>query len=160
MSDFSFKNFVRFVEIDGEPTDEQINEIFGLFRNNAKLDKLKKEREKLKGMSAAKKAQLDKALQDFKDGKKTPDAEKVRGAIANLDWDDALDSRDRKFLAKRDRLATEAVLTERRFRWKQRPSDKKWIVCDPQGGDLPGYGVFDTEEEAEGKAKKLNESAK
>lgn len=66
----TFKKFVQFVEIEGEPTEEQINEIFGIFRNNQKLDKLRAEREKLKKLSPEKKAALDKALQDFKDGKK------------------------------------------------------------------------------------------
>lgn len=108
MSDLTFKKFVDFVNLEGDVSDDQINEIFGLFRNNQKLDKLKKEREKLKGMSAQKKAELDQALKDFKDGKKpTP-----KGAIALADLEDALSADDRKFLAKRDRLATEGQIDE------------------------------------------------
>jgi hypothetical protein len=251
MSDLSFKKFVQFVELDGEPSDEQINEIFGLFRNNQKLDKLKKEREKLKGMSDAKKKALDQALADFASGKKKTQAQSDKGVVSNDDLDAALGADDRKFLAKRDRLAieglteeakvkafklqvdlskfgnmkpgkiedlifgedegddswaqnqdvvtieyiklkgnvlyvypmwddieanvqrglqrsydswqrkvkpsmAESVLTERRFRWKQRQTDKKWVVCDPEGGDLPGYGLFD-EDGVKAKVKSLNE---
>ncbi len=146
---FTFKKFVEYVEIDGEPSDEQINEIFGLFRNNKKLDQLKAQREKLKGMDAKKKAELDQALKDFAAGKKpTP-----KGAIALADLEDALGADDRKFLAKRDRMA-EARLSEVRFSKKKVGS--KWIVCDPEGGDLPGYGSFDTEDEVNAKLKKLN----
>lgn len=153
MSELSFKNFMRFVELDGEPSEEQINEIFGLFRNNQKLDKLKKEREKLKSMSAAKKAQLDKALKDFADGKKPLKP----GEVSLDDLEQALGADDRKYLRKQDRLATEALLAERRFN-KKKNKEGKWIVCDPEGGDLPGFGIFDTEDEVNAKLKKLNES--
>lgn len=103
MSKVSFKKFVEFVESDDEFTDEQINEIFGLFRNNTKLDKLKKEREKLKGMSAQKKAELDKALQDFKDGKRKDGKPTTDTAIDDATLDDVLSSHDRKHLAKMDK---------------------------------------------------------
>lgn len=98
MSNVSFKKFVSFVNLEGDVSDEQINEIFGLFKNNDKVEKLKKERERLKGMSDKKKAELDQALKDFKDGKK-PNTELPKGA------QDALDSRDRKMLAKMDKEA-------------------------------------------------------
>jgi hypothetical protein len=103
MSKVSFKKFVEFVESDDEFTDEQINEIFGLFRNNTKLDKLKKEREKLKGMSAQKKAELDKALQDFKDGKRKDGKPTTDTTIDDATLDDVLSSHDRKHLAKMDK---------------------------------------------------------
>lgn len=110
MSDISFKKFVEYVNLDGDVSDAQINEIFGMFRNNVKLDKLKKEREKLKGMSSQKRAELDKALRDFADGKQVKITDRVKGAIKDIDWDAALDSADRKFHAKRDRaMATEDV---------------------------------------------------
>lgn len=43
----SFKNYVEFVSLD-EADDEQITEIFGLFQNNSKIEKLKAERDALK----------------------------------------------------------------------------------------------------------------
>lgn len=105
----SFKKFIEFVEFDGDVSDEQINEIFGLFKNNQKIDKLRKEREKLKGMSAEKKAELDQALKDFAAGRKTAVTDRVKGALKDVDWDDVLGADDRKYLAKRDRMATEAA---------------------------------------------------
>ena len=108
----SFKKFIEFVEIEGDVSDEQINEIFGLFKNNQKIDKLRKEREKLKGMSAEKKAQLDQALKDFAAGRKTAVTDRVKGALKDVDWDDVLSADDRKYLAKRDRMATEAADAE------------------------------------------------
>ena len=104
----SFKKFIEFVEFDGDVSDEQINEIFGLFRNNQKIDKLRKEREKLKGMSAEKKAELDQALKDFAAGRKTAVTDRVKGALKDVDWDDVLGADDRKYLAKRDRMTTES----------------------------------------------------
>ena len=104
MSNVSFKKFVSFVNREGDVSDEQINEIFGLFKNNDKVEKLKKERERLKGMSDKKKAELDQALKDFKDGKK-PNTELPKGAQDKATWDDALDSRDRTMLAKMDKEA-------------------------------------------------------
>jgi hypothetical protein len=98
MSQITFKKFVNYVDLEGDVSDEQINEIFGLFRNNQKLDALKKKRAELKTKSAAQKADLDKALADFRDGKKpTP-----KGQIALRDLEDALSSDDRKALAKHD----------------------------------------------------------
>lgn len=47
MAEFTFKQFNKFVSMETEPTDEQITEIFGVFRNNDKLDKLKKTRQEL-----------------------------------------------------------------------------------------------------------------
>lgn len=105
----SFKKFIEFVEFDGDVSDEQINEIFGLFKNNQKIDKLRKEREKLKGMSAEKKAELDQALKDFAAGRKTAVTDRVKGALKDVDWDDVLGADDRKYLAKRDRMTTEAI---------------------------------------------------
>jgi hypothetical protein len=106
MSKVSFKKFNEFVETGDELSDEQINEIFGLFRNNAKLDKLKKERERLKGMSSEKKKELDAALAAWAAGdkKKVTPAAKAAGANDDADWDDVLDSRDRKVLAKQDKV--------------------------------------------------------
>lgn len=94
----SFKKFMQFVNLDGEVSDDQINEIFGLFRNNAKVDALKKEREKLKGMSAAKKAELDQALKDFASGKK-PKA----GSGQFTDWDEVVGGADKTALDREDK---------------------------------------------------------
>lgn len=98
MSQITFKKFVNFVDLEGDVSDEQINEIFGLFRNNQKIDALKKKRAELKTKSTAQKADLDKALADFRDGKKpTP-----KGQLALRDLEDALTADDRKALAKHD----------------------------------------------------------
>jgi len=99
MSNVSFKKFVSFVNLEGDVSDEQINEIFGLFKNNDKVEKLKKERERLKGMSDKKKAELDQALKDFKDGKKTM----PKGALSHDVWDDALSGDDKAALARHDK---------------------------------------------------------
>jgi len=98
MSDISFKKFSLF--IDGpETSDEQITEIFGLFKNNDKLEKLKKERERLKakraGVTGNKEDALDIALKNLAAGKKP-------GVILDKDLQAALGSNDRKFLAKDD----------------------------------------------------------
>lgn len=98
MSNVSFKKFVSFVNLEGDVSDEQINEIFGLFKND-KVEKLKKERERLKGMSDKKKAELDQALKDFKDGKKTM----PKGALSHDVWDDALSGDDKAALARHDK---------------------------------------------------------
>ena len=89
----SFKKFIQFVELDGEVSDAQINEIFGIFKNNAKVDALKKEREKLKGMSADKKAKIDQALKDFASGKKHQ----------YTDWDDVVGGADKTALGREDK---------------------------------------------------------
>ena len=105
----SFKKFIEFVEIEGDVSDEQINEIFGMFKNNQKIEKLRKEREKLKNMSSEKKAELDQALKDFAAGRKTPVTDRVKGALKDVDWDEVLSPEDRKYQAKNDRrMATEA----------------------------------------------------
>lgn len=50
----TFKKFTQFVSLPDDHTDEQISEIFGLFKNNEKLDKLKAQRAKLKKDTAQK----------------------------------------------------------------------------------------------------------
>lgn len=92
----SFKTFSSFIDREDDPTDEQITEIFGLFKNNEKLERLKRERERLKGLSAAKKAELDKALKAF-------GASAKPGGIKDDDLAQALSAMDRKELAKQDR---------------------------------------------------------
>lgn len=47
MAEITFKKFNQFVSMENDPTDEQITEIFGVFKNNDKLDKLKKTRQEL-----------------------------------------------------------------------------------------------------------------
>lgn len=61
-----FKKFVEFVSMTDEPTDEQINELFGIFKNNEKADKAKAAREKLKADTAKKVADW-RAKKDGKD---------------------------------------------------------------------------------------------
>jgi len=156
MADISFKQFLTIVDQDTEPTAAQLDEIFGIFRNNAKLDKIKKQQAELhakrKELRDKKAAALTKKDTGWSGSLGAP-----KGGIADADWDNALDSRDRKFLAKKDRMnmATEARLNEHRF-GKKKNSRGKWIICDPEGGDLSGYGEFDTEEEVDAKRQKLN----
>ena len=61
----SFKQFSKFVDASDDElanlSEEQLNEIFGIFRNNAKIDAAKAQREKLKKAEQDKKAELDKA---------------------------------------------------------------------------------------------------
>jgi hypothetical protein len=59
MSNITFKQFNTFMSIEGEPTDEQINEIFGVFKNNKKIDDLKKKRAELTAAQKADKARKD-----------------------------------------------------------------------------------------------------
>lgn len=54
MSSFSFRNFVKFVDGPSDITDDQINEIFGIFSNNKKIDSLKKQREDLRNKQLSK----------------------------------------------------------------------------------------------------------
>jgi len=95
----SFKKFVQFVDLEGDVTDEQINEIFGLFQNNKKIEAARAMRDKLK--DPAKKAALDKALKDFENGKKPL----PKGSVRNDDLDAILSADDRKNLARNDRFA-------------------------------------------------------
>lgn len=123
----SFKKFMTFVNLEGDVSDEQINEIFGLFRNNKKIDDLKKQREKLKGMSADKKREIDQALKDFAAGKKTQVTDRVKGALKDVDWDDVLNADDRKFNARRDRLAMSSTNEAKA------PTVKAFKIEIPQG---------------------------
>jgi hypothetical protein len=99
MVDISFKKFLSFVSSDEHMSDEQITEIFGLFKNNAKLDKLKAEREKLKAAKEAKGKELDKALHAWKTDKKVNS-----GVISDDDLHQSLGAGDRKALYKSDKL--------------------------------------------------------
>ena len=105
MSKITFSQFSKFIDSDEDFSDEQINEMFGLFRNNAKLEKLKKERERLKGLSAEKKKELDAALVAWANSDKKTLTNTARKAGANRDvvWDDVLSVGDRKVLARQDR---------------------------------------------------------
>ena len=47
MASFTFKNFLSFVESEDDLSDEQICEIFGLFRNNDKVEKLRAQKREL-----------------------------------------------------------------------------------------------------------------
>lgn len=47
MASFTFKNFLSFVENEEELSDEQICEIFGIFRNNDKVEKLRQQKREL-----------------------------------------------------------------------------------------------------------------
>ena len=65
MTRASFKKFTEFVDAEEAYSDEQICEIFGLFKNNDKLDKLKAAREKLKADELAKKKEISKKQDDI-----------------------------------------------------------------------------------------------
>ena len=101
----SFKKYLQLIDSRTELSEEQVNEIFGLFKNNAKIDKLRAEREKSKNMDPKKRAALDQALKDFAAGKKPGSIEARRAEAAGITDDDlesALGADDRKVLAKQD----------------------------------------------------------
>lgn len=56
----SFKKFVEFIDAPLDMSDNQITEIFGIFKNNQKLEKLKAEKEALH----KKKVDAEKARRD------------------------------------------------------------------------------------------------
>lgn len=105
----SFKQFSTFVDLPEEASPEQIQEIFGLFKNNEKIDVLKKKRDELKAQQDSKKKELEKkkdeiwAAQRAKLGGQTPAAQKTAprpsgtprsaqaaGRAAERDWVDNL----------------------------------------------------------------------
>lgn len=96
MANITFKNFLNYLSTD-DMTDSQITEIFGLFKNNSKLEKAKAEKEKLKAAKDARGKEIDKALQAMKGGKRP-------GVISNDDLNDVLDAGDRKAVFRNDRL--------------------------------------------------------
>lgn len=61
MSQISFKNFSTFVDLNEEPSPEQLQELFGLFRNNEKLNAIKKKKEELKAAEEKKKKEISQA---------------------------------------------------------------------------------------------------
>ncbi len=139
MSKLSFKTFAKFVDLEGEVSDEQINEIFGLFKNNSKVEKLRKEREKLKNMSAEKKAQIDRALQDFASGDKPLPA----GAHKDVTWDDILSVGDRKVLKRQDKYRDEKDNTPKNKTGKnfyESNSQEKDVV--QEAGEQPTVKAF------------------
>jgi hypothetical protein len=60
MSRISFKQYSEVV--DENTSEDRLNEIFGLFRNNAKIEKLKKDREKLLAAKKLASAEKDAAF--------------------------------------------------------------------------------------------------
>ena len=93
----SFKKFAEFVALPSDPSDEQITEIFGLFQNNAKIEKLKKEREKIR-KDTQKKVDAWKAKKELAASMNTSGADKdqqpanqtvsrsASGRAAERDW--------------------------------------------------------------------------
>ncbi len=96
MSQINFKLYSEI--IDESTSEERLNEIFGLFKNNAKVEKLRKEREAL--LAAKKKAVADKdaawkAAKDRADAEnrsemywknKTARAKQADARAGELDW--------------------------------------------------------------------------
>ena len=95
-----FKKYVEYVSQEEELTEAQLDEIFGLFKNNQKIEKIKADREKLKQDTAkkvadwrAKKAQAmmqqgndeDNEVAKNKQLKSTPKAA-ASGRAAERDW--------------------------------------------------------------------------
>jgi hypothetical protein len=78
MAEITFKKFNQFVSMENDPTDEQITEIFGVFRNNDKLDKLKKTRQELTLAQRADREKKDAMMKAaaMKARGQTPDDEK------------------------------------------------------------------------------------
>lgn len=96
----TFKKFVTFVEHDGDMTDEQLDEIFGMFKNNAKIDAAKKQKDDLllkkkelgkkkDALFAKRKAELDAENGGFdpkERGTSTSRNAASSGRAAELDW--------------------------------------------------------------------------
>jgi TusA-related sulfurtransferase len=98
MAEITFKKFNTFIDTAETLHDEQINEIFGFFNNDAKLEKLKAEKERLKAERAAKGKAIDRALMNMKNGKKL-------GVISDDDIAASMNDKDRKFIDKMDHAA-------------------------------------------------------
>jgi len=98
----SFKKYVDFMTVQEDPTDEQIVEIFGLFKNNQKIEKLKADREKLKQDTAKKvadwreKKELEKSEKEMpKNFQGKPNAA-AAGRAAEKDWTSNMATEGRK----------------------------------------------------------------
>jgi hypothetical protein len=93
----SFKQFNDFVETD-DLTEERVDEIFGIFRNSEKIEKLKAEREALLAkrkeeqkkkdaiFKNAKKRIEDEEQWEKERGKVTMRSQASQGRAAELDW--------------------------------------------------------------------------
>jgi len=149
MERISFKKFSAFIDSDGEVSNEQITEIFGLFKNNSKIEKLKAEREKLKGQKASKGAALDQALKDMAAGKKP-------GVMSDIDLEKSLNSRDRSALAKGDKMSDyEATVISRKLKMSEDVNSNDVYRVLEQLADkhlvslIKKYGIFNTEQLAD-----------
>jgi hypothetical protein len=149
MERISFKKFSAFIDSDGEVSNEQITEIFGLFKNNSKIEKLKAEREKLKGQKASKGAALDQALKDMAAGKKP-------GVMSDADLEKSLNSRDRSALAKGDKMSDyEATVISRKLKMSEDVNSNDVYKVLEQLADkhlvslIKKYGIFNTEQLAD-----------
>ena len=65
MSKVSFKQFSSYVDLPEEATPEQLQEIFGMFKKPEEIEKLNKERLKLKMDQDKKKKELGKKKDEF-----------------------------------------------------------------------------------------------
>jgi uncharacterized protein YfeS len=97
----SFKQFIQL--LDSDLNEEQLNEIFGLFRNNKeqnaqKIADLRKQRAALAGKKKMTDAELKAAMDAWAAGQK-----KVPGKISHDDLEAALSANDRKALTRMDR---------------------------------------------------------
>ena len=103
MAQITFKNFLTFVDHEGEMTDEQICEIFGIFRNNAKVDALRKQKAELAAKRSEEqkkkdaifaKRKADLAAADAENGGYNPKergsltarSQQAQGRAAERDW--------------------------------------------------------------------------
>lgn len=150
MEHISFKKFSIFVDTDGEVSNDQITEIFGLFQNNSKIEKLKAEREKLKGQKATKGAALDQALKDMAAGKKP-------GVMSDADLEKSLDSRDRSALAKGDKMSDyEATVIRRKLKMPEEVDANdvhqvlEYLADKHLTSLIKEFGILNTEQLADG----------
>jgi hypothetical protein len=75
----SFKQFNQLASLPEAATDDQINEIFGVFRNNERVEKLKAKQAELLAKRKEKQDQLKKAMSDRKDDKWAAAKQDVEG---------------------------------------------------------------------------------
>lgn len=59
MADITFKKFNTFISMQDEPTDEQIAEMFGVFKNNKRIADLKKRHADMTAADRAEKVRKD-----------------------------------------------------------------------------------------------------
>lgn len=94
MSQITFKQFLRFVELPEDASDEQITEIFGIFRNNERVNALKAKKkalvqqkvDALRARNAERKPKSNDVYNPLERGSLTMRSQQAAGRAAERDW--------------------------------------------------------------------------